>query len=473
MSGSSEAPAAPAATAPAATAPAAILPAAVATTPADATVVVDFGAGAIRAAVLADGASWLVPEPVTGLPYWPAAAHWDGQQLRLGTLAERARSVDPDGYWSELERVLTVDAAVSQSGRTLRPVELVTEMLRAVVAEAQRRYGSRIDRALLTVPPGHPPDARHRRRLREAAEAAGPSTVELLPEPVAAACLADPGARGLVLVCDLGAGGLDCTLLSGGAGPEIVETESLEGAGRDLDALLERQIYDDGHAWLGQLVAEAAQQPGSTATVRLGIALTDFARRLKHQLSEAQVVRDAMLPSTPPYRLSRDDLAGIGAPVLRRMADCVQRLLDRAGAKPGDLAAVLLVGGGARMPVVGQWLSEAVGRVPDVPANPELAVVQGAVQWLVRRGRPTVAAEQLPAGAAPLAFAIPGGTAHLVRWLVGPGDRYGRGAVLARIRLPGGGLWDLTAAMPGTVERVLVAPDSEVTAHQWLALTTP
>lgn len=440
-----------------------------------ATIVVDFGTGAVRAAVLADGVSWLVPEPVTGLPHWPAAAHWDGRQLRLGTLAERARSVDPDGYWSELERVLTVDAAVSAGGRAFRPAELVTEVLRAVVAEAERRYGSRIERALVTVPAGHPPGSTHRRRLIEATEAAGPATVELLPEPAAAACLADPAARGPLLVCDFGAGGFDCTLLTAGtsASPEIVLTESRESAARDLEALLERRIYDDGHAWLGPLVAEAAQQPGSTATVRLGIALTDFARRLKHQLSEVPAVQDAMLPSTPAYCLTRDELASIAAPVLRRLADCGQYLLRDAGVEPGDLAAVLLVGGGARMPAVGRCLAEALGRAAEVPPNPELAVVQGAVRWLVRRGRATVAPEYLPRGTAPLAFAIPGGSARLVRWLVTPGQRYGRGAPLARVRLPGGGLWDLTAAVPGTVERVLVDPDAEVSAHQWLALATP
>lgn len=440
-----------------------------------ATIVVDFGTGVIRAAVLADGTSWLVPEPVTGLPHWPAAAHWDGRQLRLGTLAERARSVDPDGYWSELARVLTVDAAVSAGGRTLRPAELVTELLRAVVAEAERRHGSRVERALVTVPAGHPPGSTHRRRLIGAVEAAGPSIVELLPEPVAAASLADPATGGPLLVCDFGAGGFDCTLVAAGtsASPEIVATASREGAARDLDALLERRIYDDGRAWLAPLVAEAAQQPASTATVRLGIALTDFARRLKHRLSEVPEVQDSMLPSTPAYRLTRGELAEIGAPVLRRLAGCGHYLLRDAGVEPGTLAAVLLVGGGARMPAVGSCLAEALGRAPEVPPNPELAVVQGAVRWLARRGHPVVAPERLPAGTTPLAFAIPGGSARLVRWLVTPGQRYGRGAPLARIRLPAGGLWDLTAAVPGTVERVLVDPDAEVSAHQWLALATP
>lgn len=369
--------------------------------------------------------------------------------------------------------MLSVDAAVPAGGRALRPAELVTELFRAVVAEAERRYGSRLERALVTVPAGHPPGSPHRRRLLEVMETAGPSLVELLPEPVAAASLADPVPQRLV--CDFGAGRFDCALVAGGAdgSPEIVATASREGAARDLDALLERRIYEKGWAWLGPLVAKAAQRPASTDTVRLGIVLSDFARRLKHRLSEVPAVQESMLPDLPAFHLTRDELAAVGAPVLRRLAGCGQYLLGDAGVEPGALAAVLLVGGGARMPAVRSCLAEALGRDPEVLPDPELAVVRGAVRWLARRGRPVVAAERLPAGTAPLAFAIPGGSARLVRWLVTPGQRYGPGAALARVRLPGGGLWDLTAATPGVMDRLLVAPDTEVSAHQWLALATP
>jgi molecular chaperone DnaK len=434
------------------------------------TIVIDFGSAAIRAAVMTGGGSWLVTEPATGLPGWPAATHWDGEQLRVGTLAERAHSADPDGYWSELTRCLTIDAAVAHGGRAFRPIDMVSALLRALLAEAQRRHGAAIDRALLTVPARYRPGDRHRARLISAAEAAGLGTVEVLPEPVAAACAPDLAAGALVLVCDLGAGSFDATLLQLAGEPEILDADSLDGTGREVDARLEERIYLDAQPWLGPLLAEATRQPGAPAATRLGIAFTDFIRRLKHQLSTAPVAQDTMLPDTPAYRLTREELAGAVAPVLERAVACCERLLYRYGAKPGDLTAVVLSGGGARLPAVAPHLAAALGQPPYLLAEPELTVLYGAVRWLGRRGRPTVTPEPLAAGTVPLAFGIPGGTGRLVRWLVDPGQRYAPGAVLARVRLPSGALWDLTAAESGRIDRVLVVPDTEVAADQWLAL---
>lgn len=437
------------------------------------TIVLDVGTAAIRAAVVTGGESWLVTEPDTGLASWPAATHWDGARLRIGTPAERARGADPDGYWSELTRCLTIDTAVSHGGRAFRPVDMLTALLRAVCAEAQRRHGAAIDRALLTVPARHRPGDRHRALLISAAEAAGLSTVEMLPEPFAAACAPDLPAGALVLVCDLGAGGFDATVLQVAGEPEILETDSLDGTGREVDARLEEHIYLDAQPWLGPLLAEAAQQPGGPAATRLGIALTEFTRRLKHRLSDAPVAEDTMLPETPVYRLTREALAEAAAPVLDRAVGCCERLLFRYGAKPGDLAAVVLAGGGARLPAAVPRLAAAFGQPPYLLAQPELTVLYGAVRALLRRGRPSVAPQPLPAGTVPLAFALPDGGGRLVRWLVEPGQRYPAGAVLARVRLPGGALWDLTAAEPGRLDRVLVGPDTEIAAEQWLALAAP
>jgi hypothetical protein len=125
----------------------------------------------------------------------------------------------------------------------------------------------------------------------------------------------------------------------------------------------------------------------------------------------------------------------------------------------------------ARMPVVARWVAEAFGQDPLCLAEPELTVVSGASRWLGRAGRHTIPAEELPPGVAPLSFPVPGGRARLVRWLVAPGERYPAGAVLARIRMPGGGLWDLTASTDGTLTRHLVEADGEVGAGQWLALS--
>jgi hypothetical protein len=50
---------------------------------------------------------------------------------------------------------------------------------------------------------------------------------------------------------------------------------------------------------------------------------------------------------------------------------------------------------------------------------------------------------------------------------------YGEGAVLARVRLPGGGIWDLTARTGGTLEQILVGDGAAVSSGEWLGLARP
>jgi len=68
-------------------------------------------------------------------------------------------------------------------------------------------------------------------------------------------------------------------------------------------------------------------------------------------------------------------------------------------------------------------------------------------------------------------FTIPGGSAQLLRWFVAPAEPYVEGAVLARIRLSTGAIWDLTARTRGTLDRVLVNDGGAIRTGEWLGLT--
>jgi molecular chaperone DnaK len=441
--------------------------------------VVDFGTTSSAAIVVAGADAWSVPEPVTAAATWPSAVLWDGQQMLVGTLAERRKRSEPESFAAEFKRGLAADASVVLGRRRFRPVEQVVALLAAVRAEAERLHGGPIGRALVTVPASYGPGDPRRARMLAAAEAAGLDTVELLPEPVAAAfapVAGPPFAPGdLVLVYDLGGGTFDTAVLRiGERWHEVLGHAALDDCGgRDIDALLAGRIHTDGEEWLAPLLSSAAASPSDPATMRLGMAVTDFAQRLKHQLSDAPAVEDFFLPNAPAYRLGRADLGTLAAPLLGRTVTCCTDLLARVGVAPHQVTAILTVGGGSRMPAVAELLQRAL-RLPLRTADePDLATVQGAARWLAHSGPRRVTATTSPEPPVPLSFAIPGGTAHLLRWLVAPGQAYGPGVPLARVRLPSGALWDLTARVPGTLDRLLAAPGAEVTAYEWLALARP
>jgi molecular chaperone DnaK (HSP70) len=437
--------------------------------------VVDFGTTTSSAMVLDGPEEFGVPEPASGGYLWPSTVCWDGDRLLVGTLAERRRSDDPTAYWSEFKRGLAADTPVLLGHRWLHPTELVTALLGSLRAEAERHVGRAIDRAVLAVPVGYGPGDPRRTHLLAAAQAAGLSAVELVAEPVAAASAAALVPGELVLVYDLGGGSFDVAVLrAGDRTHDVVGHAWLDDcAGRDVDALLATRIRVEAEQWLTPLRATVASSPDAPAALRLSMAVTEFARRVKHQLSDAVTTRDALMPNSPPYQLSRQDFAVMAGPLLRRTVDCSVDLLMRLGLRTDEISAVLMCGGGSRMPIVAEVLERGLSRPLRRMDAPDLAVVRGAAQWVRRSGSRVLPAARTPPRTVPLSFAIRDGGGRLLRWLVLPGDEYGAGSTLARVRLPDGALWDLTAAEPGMLDRALVAPGAEVSAGDWLALARP
>jgi hypothetical protein len=237
-----------------------------------------------------------------------------------------------------------------------------------------------------------------------------------------------------------------------------------------VDALLSTRIRVETDHWLTSLRAAAASTPDAPDALRLSMTVSDFARRLKHQLSDSVTVRDQLLPNTPAYQLSRQEFAVMTGPLLRRTVGCCVELLMRLGVRADEVSAVLLCGGASRMPIVAEVLERELARPLRRVDAPDLAVVRGAAQWLRRSGSRVVPAARTAPRTVPLSFAISGGSARLLRWLVLPGEAYEADRTLARVRLPDGALWDLTAAEPGMLDRALVAPGAEIRSGDWLAL---
>ncbi|WP_175543456.1 Hsp70 family protein [Micromonospora pattaloongensis] len=440
--------------------------------------VVDFGTSSSAAAVVTGDTMHLVAEPITGSYTWPSAVHWDGQHMFVGSVAERRKRAEPTAYAAEFKRGLAADVPVPLGDRRFRPVEQVVAVLATLRGEAEHLHGGRIERAVITVPASYAVGDPRRGQMIAAGEAAGFHTVELLSEPVAAAFAPVAGAPltpgELVLVYDLGGGTFDTALVRVGEhGHEVLGHVAIDNCGgRDIDALLAARIHDEGREWLEPLLAAAATDPTGPAALRMEMAVTDFARRIKHQLSEVEEVEDFLMPNTPAYRMTRDDLASLAAPLLDQTVACCQSLLDELVVGVSEVDAVLLVGGGARMPAVIDTVRRAFERPLRHVDEPELATVRGAARWLGHSGSRTVLPSPASDGSQPLSFAVPG-RARLLRWLVGPGDAYPAGATLARVRLQTGALWDLTAATAGTIERLLVAPGAEIAPQHWLALARP
>ncbi|HKE16220.1 MAG TPA: Fe-S protein assembly chaperone HscA [Kofleriaceae bacterium] len=257
-------------------------------------------------------------------------------------------------------------------GRTVTPVEVSAEILRALVARAAGELGADGDpeqegaapAAVITVPAYF--DDAQRQATRDAGRLAGLDVLRLLAEPTAAALAygLDQGSRGRYAVYDLGGGTFDISVLELHQGVFKVVATGGDTAlgGDDIDRALAARLLD---------AAGVAQ--GDASLLRRAL---DEARAAKHRLSAADATELRLGDVAVP--LTRADLAETMRPWLDRTARAVRRALRDAEIAADELDGVILVGGSTKSPVVRQFVAELFGREPLSALDPEEVVALGA-----------------------------------------------------------------------------------------------
>lgn len=278
----------------------------------------------------------------------------NGRRLTPSAVAfdETAEECAPTIGWAALAHpgVVTsikreMGAAMRRHGRT--PEEISAIILADLKTTAERALGAEVREAVITVP-AYFNDAQ-RAATKRAGELAGFEVRRILSEPTAAALaygLDKLGEHSKVAVYDLGGGTFDISILELAGG--VFQVLSTHGdtrlGGDDLD----------------MAIAE-----------RLGISQKD-AKDAKEELCSAD---GAILD----FGFSILDLERVCAPIVgRTRAHCLRALSD-AKLEPGDLDAVVLVGGATRMPLVRRLVAEIFGQEPNTSQHPDEAVALGAV----------------------------------------------------------------------------------------------
>jgi actin-like ATPase involved in cell morphogenesis len=364
---------------------------------------IDLGTTHAMAAVCrSGGAAEVVPLDRRGGAV-PAALYLgaDGAFL-VGEAAERRALSDPGRVVRELTRRVG-DPTPVLVGRTPVPGdELAARFVARLVEDVARREGGVAARVAVTHPVGW--GAHKVGSLRAALAGQGLASAVLVAEPRAAVAGYASGGRlpvgGLVAVYDLGGGSFDASVVRRTpSGVELVGTpEGVERLGGvDFDELVFEHVRDAlGPAW----------EDLDPADPEVLAAVADLRRECtaaKEALSQDTevLVRVALPGVRTEVRLGRAEFEERIRPAVAETVEATRRVIDSAGVAPADLAALLLVGGSSRIPLVVQMVSAAFGRGVAVDVDPKAVVALGAA--LLARGGPAPRAPQAvsprPAGA--------------------------------------------------------------------------
>ncbi len=250
------------------------------------------------------------------------------------------------------------------------PIEVSSEILRALVARAEARLGGDITGAVITVPAYF--DDAQRQATKDAARLANLTVLRLLNEPTAAALAygLDNAAEGLYLVYDLGGGTFDVSLLKLSRGVfEVLATGGNSSLGGDD---YDRALYSEVLAREGLSAA--------TLSVRERRSLLTAARAAKEALTAATEVelcweRDDQVVRT---RVSREAFEALTAGLTAETLNAVRSVLTDANVTVADVKGVVLVGGATRMPCIRAAVKALFGREPFADIDPDSVVAIGA-----------------------------------------------------------------------------------------------
>jgi actin-like ATPase involved in cell morphogenesis len=340
---------------------------------------IDLGTTYVAAGLLREGR----PDIVTlgdRAPVVPSVLFFkeDGSML-AGEPAVRRGVSDPTRVVREFKRRVG-DTTPVIVGQTPYSAEMLTaRLLRQVHDSVVERQGSRPASIAVT----HPANwGRYKIDvLDQAIRMADIGPVAKLTEPEAAAIhyafteRLDPGQA--VAVYDLGGGTFDAAVLRkvNGSFELLGEVEGIERLGGiDFD----EAIFQHAMRWAREALDQL--DPNEPATLQAIARLREECIAAKEALStDTDVSIPVLLPNLQTeVRLTRSEFEAMIRPSIAETIEALNRAIRNAGLTPDDLAAVLLVGGSSRIPLIAQMVTAELGRPIAVDQHPKHSVALGA-----------------------------------------------------------------------------------------------
>jgi molecular chaperone DnaK (HSP70) len=301
-------------------------------------------------------------------------------ELLVGEPARNQQALYPERTVRSIKRRMGSNEVVMMGDKSLTPPEISAVILRELVEWTRLSLGERPERAVITVP-AYFSDAQ-RAATREAGALAGLEVVRILNEPTAASLAYGfgDGSRHTALIYDLGGGTFDVSVVN--VEGEITEVLASHGnnrlGGDDFDDLLAERLAQEFQKRHGIDLRNGHP----SAKARLWWAAEEAKKKLSQEpyahIREESLAETHGVPLHLDMEISRQEYEALIRSLVESTLDSVSQALRDSGRKPGDMDAVLLVGGSTRTPLVFNLLAERIGIEPRQDVHPDLCVALGA-----------------------------------------------------------------------------------------------
>jgi molecular chaperone DnaK len=307
------------------------------------------------------------------------------QNVIVGRAAKNAALLAPDLTVQLVKRDMGRPKEYRFHGERHTPETISALILRELARTAEEHTGQPVRDVVITVPAYFA--VAEREATRRAGQIAGLNVLDVLAEPVAAtlnyqsATGGSPAGARHILVCDLGGGTFDTTVIRlEGDDTTVVCTDGDDRlGGADWDTAIADYLIDQFEA------KHPGSKPRDDPQFMQDVLIS--AEQLKKDLSQARSRRHVMRfgEAVVQVELTRDQMDELTASLLARIAEVTGRTISTARARGvGQLDEVLLVGGMTRTPAVAATLKDRLG-LEARPHEPDLTVAKGAALFALMR----------------------------------------------------------------------------------------
>ncbi|MGL5205333.1 MAG: molecular chaperone DnaK [Metamycoplasmataceae bacterium] len=339
---------------------------------------IDLGTTNSVVAIVEDGVPKVLENP-NGKRTTPSVVAFKNNETIIGEIAKRQLETNPDAIAS-IKRLMGTKKTVKANGKDYKPEEISAMILSYLKEYAEKKIGSKVSKAVITVPAYF--DNAQREATKTAGKIAGLDVLRIINEPTAAALsfgLDKTDKDKKVLVYDLGGGTFDVSVLelSGGTFEVLSTSGDNHLGGDDWDHV----VVD----WLSEKIKKEHDFDVNTDKMVIS-RLKEEAERAKIQLSGSDVAKImlpflAITPKGPlnvELELKRSDFEKMTSHLVDRTRKPITDALKEAKLSASDLDDVLLVGGSTRIPAVQKMVELTTGKKPNNSINPDEVVAIGA-----------------------------------------------------------------------------------------------
>lgn len=299
-------------------------------------------------------------------------------EVLVGRIAKEYQVVHPDRSASVFKRHIGTKKEYRLGERSFLPEELSAMIVRSLKKDAESFLSEEVTEAVISVP-AYFSDAQ-RKATKRVGELAGIKVERIISEPTAAAVaygIAQEDADTKFLVFDLGGGTFDISILE--LFDSIMEVRAVAGdnylGGEDFtkvlsDIFLEKIGLKEEALTAGE--RSMLYKKAETAKVQGGHAY-ELELMIGEELKQATI--------------SEFEYEAKCKALLSRLREPVERALSDASVRVADIDAIILVGGGTKLPMIRSFVAKIFGKLPYININPDEVVALGAAVQSALKGK--------------------------------------------------------------------------------------